>query len=154
MGRYNGELLFNGILPLDIEVMILKYNNLEYDYENEKITNKLMDEVKGRIPKYYNSSIQYWAPNELPNKLLRELSYLKKERCIFYSYHVLLKTFEIGTVRLIHLGINETKHVVVYPDTRKEQMDLLRDYKRTHPEFKFPINCRDKKRIIRFIMNA
>lgn len=81
--------------------------------------NELMDEVKGRIPKYYNSSIQYWAPNELPNKLLRELSYLKKERCIFYSYHVLLKTFEIGTVRLIHLGINETKHVVVYPDTSR-----------------------------------
>ena len=224
MGRYDGELLFNGILPLDIEVIILKYNNLEYDYENEKITHKLMDEVKGRIPKYYEIGHHnprygykwietitamdkgwYWIERNVMSNVREEFEdedpkykvahdmnnlysfrtnepesddsddefehrrydtgFYKTTRAykckfmyklegaydVFDLYEILLKTFNIKE----WIVDNETGETYnTYGNTRKKQMELLRAYKSTHPEFKFPIDCRDKKRIIKFIMNA
>ena len=46
MMKYDGDLLFNGILPLDLEVKILKYNNYEYNYETKEIINPMFNQIK------------------------------------------------------------------------------------------------------------
>jgi len=72
---YDGDLLFNGILPLDVEVIILKYADKEYNYDTKLIYD---------IYPYLNKLSIFM---DLLYKKLRKLKYSEKEISDFLFRH-------------------------------------------------------------------
>ena len=56
----SGDLLFNGILPIELEVMILNINGYEYDWDTNKISNPFL----ARIMKQVYITKPNWNINE------------------------------------------------------------------------------------------
>tara|TARA_R110000765_G_scaffold232802_1_gene336082 strand:- start:173 stop:481 length:309 start_codon:yes stop_codon:yes gene_type:complete len=44
--NYSGDLMFNGILPLEIEVFILDLNGYKYDWDTFKLNNPILVSIK------------------------------------------------------------------------------------------------------------
>ena len=45
----SGDLLFNGILPIELEVMILNINGYEYDWDTNKISNPFLARIMKQV---------------------------------------------------------------------------------------------------------
>ena len=66
---YNGDLLFNGILPLDLEVKILKINGYIYDYDTQEIIKpSIFLQIENLPYKKYNMYQQKQNYDEYENK--------------------------------------------------------------------------------------
>lgn len=80
MNNYSGDLMFNGILPLELEVFILKFNGYKYDWDTNCLTNI------NNLTLYKNlSNVKLkWAGNsfikisKVNNKIKKETVYVLK----------------------------------------------------------------------------
>jgi len=90
MMQYDGDLLFNGILPLDIEVKILKMNGYEYNYDTKEIMQPLQFrlikslKIPKRILLIENDIFQRLTRQNDPNTFVEDLNYNGKKMLKFY----------------------------------------------------------------------
>jgi len=79
MMQYDGNLLFNGILPLDLEVKILKMNGYEYNYDTKEIMQPLQFrlikslKIPKRILLIENDNFLYLSNGNKPEYLVETL---------------------------------------------------------------------------------
>ena len=86
MMQYDGDLLFNGILPLDLEVKILKMNGYIYNYDTQEIMQPLQFRLIN-IRKYLyrpNYIAQTRTIKNNPNKFVEDLKYNGKCGILHY----------------------------------------------------------------------